>query len=261
MRNSISTFVAKGMGVAVNFLLPENERKEPQLPVVPAAREQIPAKWKMKRAKVKLMAHELATAMKIWAHSGRGLSKPSGWWNLVWVGKEWYAVDYGYGRRVFIGYSWDTNYKSFTFTLFRWTCWLMKRKDGRNIISPLQTAFVSGKNIKENTLITHELFHHLKKKTRRQGSMAIKFNMEKTFNFVEWNFLFKIMEVLRYSATWINFIKECITTTSFSIIINCSMRGFFHSQRGLLRQGDLILPFLFTLCIGVLSRLISKSEE
>lgn len=54
------------------------------------------------------------------------------------------------------------------------------------IISLLQTAFAPGHNIKENTIIAHELFHYLKRKTRKKGLMVIKLDMEKTFDLVEW---------------------------------------------------------------------------
>ncbi|XP_042958123.1 secreted RxLR effector protein 78-like [Carya illinoinensis] len=89
--------------------------------------------------------------------------------------------------------------------------------------------------------------------------MAIKLNMEKAFDFIEWDFLFAIMKALGYSNKWINLVRECITTATFSVLISGSPRGFFKAERGL-RQGDLISPFLFILCTKVLSRLIARSE-
>ncbi|XP_042950095.1 uncharacterized protein LOC122282210 [Carya illinoinensis] len=128
-----------------------------------------------------------------------------------------------------------------------------------SIISPFQTAFVSGRNIKENSIIAHEMFHHLKNHRGKKGKMALKLDMEKAFDYIEWNFLFAVLKVLGFSSTWINLIKECITTATFSILINGSPRGFFKAERGL-RQGDPISPFLFILCTEVLSRLLAKSE-
>lgn len=68
-----------------------------------------------------------------------------------------------------------------------------------NIISPLQTTFIPGRNIKENTIIAYELFHHLKKKKEKQWLVAIKLDIEKTFDFVECDFFFKVMKALGYS--------------------------------------------------------------
>ena len=50
---------------------------------------------------------------------------------------------------------------------------------------------------------------------------------------------------------------QCVTTTSFSILINGSPYSFFKPKRGL-RQGDHLSPFLFILTTEVLARLIER---
>ncbi|KAF5465361.1 hypothetical protein F2P56_015377 [Juglans regia] len=81
--------------------------------------------------------------------------------------------------------------------------------------------------------MAHEMFHHLKHHKGEKCQMALKLDMEKAFDFIEWNFLFAVMRVLGFNSTWINLIKECISTASFSILINGSPKGFFNAQRGL----------------------------
>lgn len=44
---------------------------------------------------------------------------------------------------------------------------------------------------------------------------------------------------------------ECVSTTSYSIALNGCFQGFFKGQQGL-RQGDLMSPLLFTLCLEYL---------
>jgi len=59
---------------------------------------------------------------------------------------------------------------------------------------------------------------------------------------------------------WNNWIKVCISTVKFSLIINGNPEGFFQSQRGL-RQGDPMSPFLFILAMEGLNSMIRKASE
>jgi hypothetical protein len=68
------------------------------------------------------------------------------------------------------------------------------------------------------------------------------------------------MEKLGFSSTWLTWIKLCISSTSFSILLNGSPFGHFSPERGL-RQGDPLSPFLFILGVEVFSRLMFKEER
>jgi hypothetical protein len=90
--------------------------------------------------------------------------------------------------------------------------------------------------------------------------MAVKIDMEKAFDRMEWSFIFVILTKLGFAPMWIDWIRICITLPSFSILINGSPYGLFCPERGL-RRGDPLSPFLFILGIEVISRLLFRSES
>ncbi|KAK9950614.1 hypothetical protein M0R45_006095 [Rubus argutus] len=128
-------------------------------------------------------------------------------------------------------------------------------------ISPYQSAFVPGRLISDNSLIAFEIAHFLKR--RRDGKVgygALKLDLSKAYDRVEWPFLEAAMLKLGFSSTWVEWIMRCVRTVSYSFILNGVPRGKICPSRGL-RQGDAISPYLFLICAEVLSRLISVAED
>jgi hypothetical protein len=99
----------------------------------------------------------------------------------------------------------------------------------------------------------------MKKKRGKGGLMAFKLDMEKTFHRMEWSFILKFFSCLGFNLKWIQLIEQCISTVSFSILLNGYPFSKFSPNRGL-RQGDPLSPFLFLLGSKVLSKLILKEE-
>ncbi|KAM2345316.1 hypothetical protein ACFXTH_009215 [Malus domestica] len=129
------------------------------------------------------------------------------------------------------------------------------------VISDNQSAFVAGKQIQDNILVVHEILHSLlHQKKGDQTGMAIKLDMAKAYDRVEWVFLLSMMAKLGFAPLFCNWIKECISTASFSILVNGNPTGLVLPERGL-RQGDPLSPYLFLLCTEGLSMLIRRGIE
>ncbi|KAA3456039.1 reverse transcriptase [Gossypium australe] len=130
-------------------------------------------------------------------------------------------------------------------TIFYQQCWhivkdevnsfcLQVLNEGRDF---KQSAFVPGRLITDNILLAYEVLHTLKQKRMgRKGFMAIKLDMSKAYDRVEWNFVKEIMIRMGFANGWIETIMECITSVSYSVVIN---EGLSSLMRLAMSEGSL----------------------
>ena len=68
------------------------------------------------------------------------------------------------------------------------------------------------------------------------------------------------MTKMGFGSKWTSWISWCISSATFSVMVNGFPYGFFRSSRGL-RQGDPLSSHLFVIGMEALSCLIAKEVE
>lgn len=99
------------------------------------------------------------------------------------------------------------------------------------VIGKSQHALVSGRQILDTALIVNEVVDELTF-IKRDGVLC-KVDMKKVYDYVSWGFLDVMLEMLGFRVKWRHWVRTCITTASFAVIVNGGASRFFQTSRGL----------------------------
>ena len=130
-----------------------------------------------------------------------------------------------------------------------------------HLITENQSVFLSERLITDNVLVAFEVMHYLEhKRDGKDCYMAVKLDMSEAYNRVKWGFIEKVMERMGFHERWIALVMHCISTISYSILMNGVAYGSIIPTRGL-HQGDPLSLCLFLLCADGLSSLINNAAR
>ncbi|KAA3468912.1 reverse transcriptase [Gossypium australe] len=114
-------------------------------------------------------------------------------------------------------------------------------------IDRAQSAFVSGRLISYNTLVSYEVLCSIKKKmSRKDGSFALKLDMSKMYDRVEWPFIKIMLRRMRFSDMWVQKIMMCVETVSYFVVMNWEIGQMFFPSHGFSEGFSALLRMTFT---------------
>ena len=99
------------------------------------------------------------------------------------------------------------------------------------LISPFQSAFIPGRQMADNIVLAEEIVAAW----HRDGTTGFmwKVDFAKAYDSIDWRFLWNVLRRRGFPETWVRWVKQCVTTSTFAVLVNGRPQGgWIHPQRG-----------------------------
>lgn len=117
-----------------------------------------------------------------------------------------------------------------------------------DVVSEYQSGFIPDRLISDNILLATELIKGYNGAHISPRCM-LKVDLKKAYDSIEWSYLHTVMLELGFPLPFVTWIFSCITTVSYSSLINGKPSPPCCAKKGL-RQGDPMSPFLFAMYLS-----------
>ena len=119
------------------------------------------------------------------------------------------------------------------------------------LVGAAQTVFIPGRQMVDSVVMAEEIVAAW----RRRGTKGFmwKLDFAKAYDSLDWRFIWRVLQRRGFTATWVRWMKQCVCTNTFAVLVNGRPQGgWIHPQRGI-RQGCPLAPLLFILAADTLA--------
>lgn len=124
------------------------------------------------------------------------------------------------------------------------------------LVGPKQCGFMEGKTTFDNILAVQDIAHSIDFDAKILPRMLLKVDIGKAYKMIDWNSVLATLTLMNFPNIWISWIQSCISSPTFSFLINGHSTLWIRGHRGL-RQGDPISLYLFLLVYQNLTAMLN----
>ena len=126
------------------------------------------------------------------------------------------------------------------------------------LINEDQTGFMANRFIGDNIRLMYDLISYVNK--NKMSGMLLCLDFEKAFDSLDWEFMVKVLYAFGFGSDICQSVETCYKDIKSAVSVNRRMSSLFSIKKGC-RQGDPTSPYLFFLCVEILTIIIRQNQN